>query len=1370
MPTPISGLTALQLVVPVVPNGTKVISVDSTVLPYTVLADSNTSRLEISVDNTLVINSSSVATTIAGVTYNQFTGTLALPTGLVQSVIQMTGRNYVPGAAWVASTLYVVGTRIIDLSGYVQVVTVGGTSAGSIPTFNATLNGTTIDAGVTWTNLGVTQITPTVKFTLLYYVSENALVIAPPSGARSYKAQNVCRLEWVQPEYAGTIGVRVQLSTDPAGINPAFSQYQDLINNISRSENTVVSTSTAIAFDSDASTNTTTTIDNIEVVNFSSIDIPQSDVNADVFYAMVSTVVQEPNTNAIFESQQNGPITCGYVNLKTVNPTDFLALQRKEDVAGRLIQYMNKYYPDLDLTPRSEARDLLIDPVAIELANMSVRSWFSRVATSVSAMNQIDDSNADGFSDDFTESPVKQQIARAYGLNANDTQTLIDRQFDLIGETTGLERQGATSSVVTLTFYTYVKPTQSVTIPLGALVSTVPDSSTAAVTFITRSSATLNPQSVSTYYDPVNGWWSLDVAAESQSTGSITAVGAGTIRSVSSGIPGGWNCTNLKAAQNGSDVELNSKYAARIRDRKVTGIDSSSRNGLRTLALQTPGVTGVTIVAAGDDDMLRDWDPIRQKHVFGAVDIYTRGISVSEQDEKVAFQYENTGNYGQPNTYLTLQLVDKNLLKFQIPNFSSLGVGLMAGVELLVSRSTGSFYLETTNAQFDNVNGFVVLDANDMAYQYVGDAISKVRVPLVLNGSNANNLTTLTYLSTQQLTTSYQLFARLQSPFSHIPELQPVLGINSVIGATTGSVDLSLCSLIHTSDFLLFGGSNKANDIVNVSTTGSTATTATITALTANPVLIDTSMDVPVNANGVPQNILSVRNTTLDRVYTYGVDYSIVSLANYKTYGLKVLSTSTPITSVSITTNVLTVVTNHNFSPGAPITLTNMGVATFLNGQVVTIATATPTQFTAVYTHANLATTAETGTATGSAIQNNQSLIVGYNKLAVAEKLTLITDEQVVLTSTLPSSLANQGFVSNTWLPESYGNTTLTLDGVAYNSDGTINPGTSTGLVGALVPRTSRYIKVVSNGIVMREGTDFSLTVDAVSGTAALSRIVTGRIPSGGIVFVSYFTNEVFTFATQYPPHVEILSNAIADTKAAGADIIVKAMLPNAVDVNMTVVLDPNAAPETMDSRIRTAITRVLDNAQGTLYQSELIRQVKALNGVQNVEVPLVKCAKSDGSYNVGVVVPTQTPWTVLSLDPAFSNLLNPLNSYITTFPVLPDSTIPSGGTPDSLVGLLYQGEVYRRALSIQDFLTNSGDTPSFYIIGENDHINANTPLSNSYAQRVLITIPATVANPAVRSYFVTYQVFNESGTKDITVSSTEYLTAGHITVNYVGA
>lgn len=1334
---------------------------------------------------------------------NQFTGSVAVDPTLPETVVQIIGRNYDPLVIWTANTFYRVGTRLSDPNGNVQVVTQAGTSGSTMPTWNIALNGFTNDptsAGVIWQNLGVIAITPIKKFSLLYFATSDALVIAPPSAVKSYKGLTSCKLEWQLPTYPGFIGVRVMISTDQSGVNVPYAQFGDIVNNTTRSTNVVVAEEVATQVNGNQTVITTT--QTTEPVNYSSVDVPVSfftNLINQTFYALVSTVIQDPNTQVIYESQQNGPVTCGFVNLRLVSPTDFLALQRKEDIAGRLISFMTSIYPDLDLTPRSEARDIMIDPVALELANASVREWFSRCATSISAIAQVDDANGDGISDPFNQSPFKQQIARAYGLNALDTQNLIDKQFDILGEQAGLQRLGAVASVGEVTFYSFTLPTTSTTFALGLTLATVPDAQTPSLNFQTRGSATITPQTAGAFFNPEQGWWGVTVPVECLSTGANSNVGAGTIRTIASGGPQGWNVINLASAEFGSDNESNADFADRIADALVAGFDSGTRFGYKKAAQETPGVVNSLVVAAGDLEMVRDWDPIRQKHVFGCVDIYVEGTDTSEQDENVFFTYSNSGVFNTPTSYLSLTLQSSTQLLFNINNFNQVAFNPYSAVQLIVQRpGSNPFYLGVQTAQFDNVNGNIILNPNELVYQIVGDSISQVRVPLLIAGNPATNQTAVAALAATLGSYSFALFTREASPLTHIPVLQPILEVNSVTGAgSTGVLPPGNVELIHTANFYLDGLSQDADDTVQVASTASAPAIKNVAASTTAPVEIDIAMDVPISLNGVPQNVLSVRSLDLSQLYIFGTDYSIVSTGPYHQYGLNVLNQQMNLTNIGITLNTLTILAPiTNLTPGTQVTFAGIQNATFLNGVTVTVLALTGvspnfTGFTANFTYAGTyGPAADSGAANYTKIANGATVVVSYNKFVLSEQLSFISQELQVLNGTLPTQLDNLGFVFNTWLPESYGYnvspyTDLTLDGAVYNLDGTINLlaaitagsvfsgatflGYST-LIAAQIPHDSRYIKVTFNDgvgdIVKREGIDFTLSVDPTSGAAQISRILTGTIPDGGQVKVSYFATETFDISTEYPSFVQILTNTINKTKSAGASVLVKAMVANAIDVTATVELQSTADPATVNPNVRTAIDIVLDNAEKKLSQSAIVSAIQAVTGVQDVQLPLLKMAKSNGAYDIGIIIPTDTTWLPLNQDPEFANQQVPLGAFITSAAVLPDSTIPSGGDKDAAVGLLYQGQVFRRASSVKDFLANAATTPSFYIIGVNDQISPLLPIP-TYALRVLLTDPQ-VANPGQRSYIVTYQVFNQGGSKDIPMSSTEYLVPGRVTINYV--
>src|SRR5919109_57362 len=76
-----------------------------------------------------------------------------------------------------------------------------------------------------------------------------------------------------------------------------------------------------------------------------------------------------------------------------------------------------------------------------------------------------------------------------------------------------------------------------------------------------------------------------------------------------------------------------------------------------------------------------------------------------------------------------------------------------------------------------------------------------------------------------------------------------------------------------------------------------------------------------------------------------------------------VVGGSASITSVQVASNVVTITANNSFVPGWYVEFNGLTGASFLHGQGLRIATATPTQFTCPFTHANYGPTADSGTA-----------------------------------------------------------------------------------------------------------------------------------------------------------------------------------------------------------------------------------------------------------------------------------------------------------------------------------------------------------------------------------------------------------------------
>jgi len=137
-----------------------------------------------------------------------------------------------------------------------------------------------------------------------------------------------------------------------------------------------------------------------------------------------------------------------------------------------------------------------------------------------------------------------------------------------------------------------------------------------------------------------------------------------------------------------------------------------------------------------------------------------------------------------------------------------------------------------------------------------------------------------------------------------------------------------------------------------------------------------------ITAVAITTNVLTV---TAVNTFTQGAEVKLAGLT-YATFlnGQTVIVTSSTgsnftatfshanfpntatITQVAVATNVLTVTAVNAFIPGQSVTLSGLTTATFLNGQTVTVATASGSQFTASFTNADYGPAADTGVATAS--------------------------------------------------------------------------------------------------------------------------------------------------------------------------------------------------------------------------------------------------------------------------------------------------------------------------------------------------------------------------------------------------------------------
>ena len=91
-------------------------------------------------------------------------------------------------------------------------------------------------------------------------------------------------------------------------------------------------------------------------------------------------------------------------------------------------------------------------------------------------------------------------------------------------------------------------------------------------------------------------------------------------------------------------------------------------------------------------------------------------------------------------------------------------------------------------------------------------------------------------------------------------------------------------------------------------------------------------------------------------------------------------TSAAPITSFSITSNVVTFQAANNFITGEQVQISGLSTGTYLNGQTLTVLpTPSGTQFSANFTHSNVASTSDSGTAIGLQVAQITSLSINSN-------------------------------------------------------------------------------------------------------------------------------------------------------------------------------------------------------------------------------------------------------------------------------------------------------------------------------------------------------------------------------------------------------
>ena len=493
-----------------------------------------------------------------------------------------------------------------------------------------------------------------------------------------------------------------------------------------------------------------------------------------LFY--VVTAVFYDSAQALEYESAFSPEVVGTPELVTTALGSIPAVSR-QNIIREFMTAIFRSNPQIKVEVGSVLRDTVIDPFSSESERVRFLLDFYHRARTPTLLLQIDDPNSEGISVPVASSPYKLGLQSAlYMDSAQTVQDLIDSAFGAYASNFGILRRTGAASQGEVLFYSARKPSSSLVIPMGTVVSG------GGVSFTTTRESTISTATIARYYNPVTGNYQISVPVTASTTGSRTNVGIGQVRAIESSLSGSFNVTNLAAMVGGQDSESNLALTARVQNR-LASVDSGTARGYLQTAADVPGVIKANVVASGDPLMQRDLDD-SGVHKGGKVDVWIQGSNAVTVTDTFAFTFEIAQD-----------------VQFEV-----------------VGSATGYTFraLDTTLSESDPI--VEMLDDPTVGYEFRNASTGEV---FDLTG------VTITSYSTIQLDTailqppvdltdvllgSYR--RRVGSVFTLLR--QPVSAITSVVGTVAGTLPTTAYLLVHPDAPLGIGRSSLATDYLQI--------------------------------------------------------------------------------------------------------------------------------------------------------------------------------------------------------------------------------------------------------------------------------------------------------------------------------------------------------------------------------------------------------------------------------------------------------------------------------------------------------------------------------------------------------------------------
>lgn len=562
--------------------------------------------------------------------------------------------------------------------------------------------------------------------------------------------------------------------------------------------------------------------------------------DADPLYYVASAVYFDPTTGQEIES----PLSQEVLGAPLVLDTAIRDLPGRDQfrIVSSYVGLITRLNTEISLIPGSTTRDVSIDPFASEAERLWFLIDFVHRSQSFLTLSQVDDANNDGVSDPVESSAYKVGLRAALGFTSNSAvQALIDSAFDKLAGNVNRKRLPGRPAVGQVVFWTNGKPLKDLPVPAGTIVSTDPDASVGApsVRFRVGGTYLLPVASADAFYNYDTKRYELTVDIVAEQVGDVGNRPAGQIKNAQ-GVSG-FQVTNTEATVFGNDRESNADLAARALLGFVS-VDTGTEGGYAATAAEQIGVVKAKIIKSGDALMMRDYDPVRHKHIGGKVDIWVQGLRERQVTEKFAFTFEIARD-------IQCQVLDLATLTLRVQD--SRVTPTTPITEILDNALQGLGVRNVSQGLDYLLAGVVILD-----YQ-------TFRLNPALVGQPVTAIDDV-------ITVDYRFRAQNQFTFT----FQPVRRVVSVIGEVSGALNSTLgYSLYKPEDPLLEGESTIAKDYLSINQVGGVPSGNSIVVNDEEHVLVG-FIEEPLNSIGI--NTKTIRVLSADRTVEYDGPESLV--------------------------------------------------------------------------------------------------------------------------------------------------------------------------------------------------------------------------------------------------------------------------------------------------------------------------------------------------------------------------------------------------------------------------------------------------------------------------------------------------------------